>query len=303
MKNNSFNDEEKDLNLSGEDSNETASNLSNKKDNSSKLTKKTIAILSLSALLLGSGASTAYVFAVDPYLKTKQAEKELSAIFEQRGPIQPENTTVFDFNVEYTENVGDLAKQKSLGSDNAPSMSTFIFTNGKVNENSSTLELYLDFNSQKSRDFFNLNSEALKNLVESGKITLKILPVPSQNPLSAYAPEALSLVFEKQPNKAWESLKSLFKLSVVIADEKITDKNEVLERIVKAVNSTGVSLTSDDILKGEYASWILSVATSENLKTSGGIPALYLNGSLVNQDEIDILNSESLVKYIWNSKG
>jgi len=300
MKNNeNYNEETKNESLSVElKENESESAKENVK---TKMSKKTIALLTIGAIALGGSGAAGYVFGLDPYLKTKAAEKDLSEMFANRGPIQAENTTVFDFNIEYSEDIGEIAKQKALGSDNAPSMATFSFTNGKTSESNQTkeLETYLDFNSQRSRDFFNQNSDSLKSLVETGKITLNVIPVPSDNPYSAYAPEALAIVFEKYPDKAWDSLKQLMKLSVVIADEGVTDKNEIIKRIVKSINSTGASITSKEILKGEYASWVLSVATSEKLKTSGGIPALYLNGDLVNTDEVDILNSESLVSYIW----
>lgn len=300
MKNNeNYNEEFENENLSGKlKENEPESVDKNLK---TKISKKTVALLTAGAILLGGAGAAGYVFGLDPYFKTKAAEKELSEMFANRAPIQAENTNVFEFNIEYSEEIGEIAKQKALGSDNAPSMATFSFTNGKplASNETKTLETYLDFNSQRSRDFFNQNADSLKSLVETGKIKLNIVPVPSDNPYSAYAPEALAVVFEKYPDKAWDSLKQLMKLSVVIADEGVTGKNEIIERIVKSVNSTGASITSKEILKGEYASWVLSVATSEKLKTSGGVPALYLNGDLVNTDEVDILNSESLVSYIW----
>lgn len=261
--------------------------------------KRLVAILAAGTILAGIAAA-GYTFGVEPALAKSSAVKTLSEITQNHGAITGYNTSSVEFKGEGTAPSTSTSNQISLSvGSTATNPAAFVFTNGKsVSDN--VVDVYLDFSSQRSRDFIVLNGDTLRSLVESGDIQLRIHPVPTSNKFSVYSAEALAEVFEKSPNRAWSYLIELMKVSAVLDQSSNGDQEDtVLNAVVGSASKLGINgVTVATVKSGAFASWILTVADDPKVQNQFGLPAIYKKDALVDQDSVDINQSDALSKYL-----
>lgn len=251
------------------------------------------AVVLLSGLIVTVGLAFSYVYLIEPALIEKKASQELSEAFEKRAPLTASNTETSNFS-------SDLGESKALAENSTvTNPAGFKFTNEKrIAERE--FSAYLDFSSQRSRDFIVLNSVTLKNLIESGSVNLTIHAVPTESPFSIYAGQALSLSFSESPEKAWPLLIELMKISAEIdASEDEWSNDQLRERIASAAKDLGAeSITAEALKSGSYVNWLMTVADDSRVNNQYGLPALYIDGSLVDQESIDVNHAPSLTKLL-----
>lgn len=266
--------------------------------------RKIISILVAGTLVAGAAAA-GYTFGIEPIFEKKSAERTLVDAVANHGSIRGYNTSTVNFKGEGPAPATSSSNQKSLsvGSE-ATNPASFIFNNGK-STSGTPVDVYLDFSDQRSRDFIVLNNSALRNLVESGEIQLKIHPVPTKSKFSVYAAEALAEVFQQSPDRAWSYLLELMKASAVLDQSPTgTQEDEVLSAVAGSAAKVNINgITANTIKSGAFASWILSVADDSKVQNQFGLPGIYKNGELVNQDSVDINNSDTLTKYLKTKVG
>jgi hypothetical protein len=266
--------------------------------------KKFFGIL-VAGSIFAAGAAAGYTFGIEPHLQKTTAEKTLSELARDHGPITAHNSSSVEFKGEGPAPATSTSNQKSLsvGSE-ATNPAAFVFTNGKSTAGT-PVDVYLDFSSQRSRDFIVLNGDTLQNLVESGDIQLRIHPVPTSNKFSVYSTEALAEVFEKSPERAWNYLIELMKVSAILDQSSNGDQEDtVLSAVVGSANKIGVNgITAATVKSGAFASWILTVADDSKVQNRFGLPAIYRDGSLVDQDSVDINRPDVLSKYLKTKVG
>lgn len=263
------------------------------------MSRKRIASIFVIGSVLAGGAAAGYVFGIDPMIQKKQASSTISKIAEDRGPLTAHNTESITF-----AGTGDAPSnsenQKALASNGiVTNPAAFVFTNGK-NVGQKQVDLYVDFSSQRSRDFIVLNQLSLKSMIEMGDIVLNIHPVPTSDAFSVYAAESLAETFVNAPEKAWPMLMKLMEISTTLdAAAGEESKETILELITTATESIGVPNVTDDTIKsGIFASWILTVGDDSRVKNEFGLPGLYVNGGIVDQNTVDIHDSATLKKYL-----
>lgn len=266
----------------------------------SVMSRKALLGILAAGVVLAFGAAAGVALGVEPAIAKSDAEKTLSEIARNHGPITGYNTSSVEFKGEGNAPSTSTSNQLSLSvGDTATTPASFVFTNGK-SVSGNVVDVYLDFSSQRSRDFIVLNSDTLRGLVESGDIQLRIHPVPTESKFSVYSAEALAEVFEKSPNRAWSYLIELMKASVIL-DQSPTgnQEDEVLSAVVGSAAKIGVNgVTSATVKSGAFASWILTVADDPKVQNQFGLPAIYKNDTLVDQDSVDINKSDALSKYL-----
>lgn len=246
----------------------------------------------LSSIPLGIGAG--YV-----YQKTsmnKEGTRQLNNVRKTYGKITPVNTLAQVFDGQMLENVN--IDQKSLvgGANNTASESAvFIFSNGK-NSPKRSLDVFIDFDSQRSRDFMLINQSSLKSMIENGLIELRVHPVSSGSALSIYSPEALAESFLTSPEKSWNFMLSLLKLSAEVqADGDI----DILPAIEEKIKESGVTdISAESIKNGTFSSWIIAVGDDPRLDTGYYPPIIYINETIVDPDVVDFNDTDSLRRYI-----
>lgn len=266
--------------------------------------RKIVSILVAGTLVAGAAAA-GYTFGIEPLFEKKAAERTLVDAVANHGSIRGFNSSSVDFKGEGPAPKVSTSNQKSLSvGSTATNPAAFIFTNGK-STSGTLVDVYLDFSAQRSRDFIVLNNRALRNLVESGDIQLRIHPVPTTNKFSVYSAEALAEVFEKSPDRAWDYLLELMKASVVLDQSPTgTQDDEVLSAVVGSAAKVGINgITVNTVTSGTFASWILTVADDPKVQNQFGLPAIYKNDELVDQDSVDINKSDALTKYLKTKVG
>lgn len=254
--------------------------------------------------VLAAGAAAGITFGIEPHLQKSAAMTTLEELARNHGPITAYNSSTVPFKGEGAAPSTTNSNQLSLSvGSTATNPASFIFTNGK-SVPSNIVDVYLDFGSQRSRDFIVLNGDTLRNLVESGEIQLRIHPVPTDSKFSVYSAEALAEVFEKSPDRAWSYLIELTKISAVLNESPTgTQEDEVLSAIVGSTAKVGINGVSVNTVKsGAFASWILTVADDTKVQNKFGLPAIYSNDVLIDQDSVDINNSDVLIKYLKNKE-
>lgn len=271
----------------------------------SGMSRKTLFAILGAGTVLALAAATGYAYAVEPMFEKKTAEKTLEDIVAAHGSITAHNSSSVDFKGEGPAPKVSASNQKSLSvGQTATNPAAFVFNNGKSTAGT-PVDVYLDFSSQRSRDFIVLNGSALRNLVESGDIQLRIHPVPTNNKFSVYSAEALAEVFVKSPDRAWSYFLELMKASAVLDQSPTgTQEDEVLSAVVGASHSVNINgLTTSTVKSGAFASWILTVADDPKIKNQFGLPAIYKNDELVDQDSVDINKPDTLTKYLKTKVG
>lgn len=280
---------------------------SSKEENVSRpeMSRKTLFAILAAGTVLALGAATGYAYAIEPMFEKKSAEQTLEDIVAKHGPITAYNSSSVDFKGEGPAPSTSVSNQKSLSvGSTATNPAAFVFTNGKSSAGT-PVDVYLDFGSQRSRDFIVLNGSALRNLVESGDIQLRIHPVPTSDKFSVYSAEALAEVFVKSPDRAWSYFIELMKASAILDQSPTgTQDDEVLSAVVGSSNKVGINgLTTLTVKSGAFASWILTVADDSKINNQFGLPAIYKNDELVNQDSVDINKPDTLTKYLKTKVG
>jgi hypothetical protein len=266
--------------------------------------RKIVSILVAGTLVAGAAAA-GYTFGIEPLFEKKAAEKTLEDVVANHGAIRGYNTSSVEFKGEGPAPATSTSNQKSLSvGSTATNPAAFVFTNGK-STSGTPVDVYLDFSAQRSRDFIVLNNAALRNLVESGEIQLRIHPVPTNSKFSVYSAEAFAEVFEKSPDRAWSYLLELMKASVVLDQSPTgTQEDEVLSAVVGSAAKVGINgVTSFTVKSGAFASWILTVADDPKVQNQFGLPAIYKNDELVDQDSVDINNPDTLTKHLKTKVG
>lgn len=269
------------------------------------MSRKTLFAVLAAGTVLAMGAAAGYAYAVEPMFEKKTAEKTLEDIVAAHGPITAHNSSAVDFKGEGPAPKASVSNQKSLSiGSTATNPAAFVFTNGKSTAGT-PVDVYLDFSSQRSRDFIVLNGSALRNLVESGDIQLRIHPVPTNNKFSVYSAEALAEVFVKSPDRAWSYFIELMKASAILDQSPTgTQEDEVLSAVVGSASKVGINgLTVNTVKSGAFASWILTVADDPKINNQFGLPAIYKNDELVNQDSVDINKPDTLTKFLKTKVG
>lgn len=252
----------------------------------------------IAAAPLGLGAG----YLLKTHNETSQSRQVLEGIFQSQGSITPVNTNTQVFTGQKLQNAN--VEQKSLigGTGNtAEEAAVFIFNNGKTNNAEiKIVDVYIDFNSQRSRDFVLINQNVFKNMVENGRIELRIHPVSSGSALSIYSPEALAESFVAAPDKSWSLMISLLQLS---AELQNTEDKEVLPELLKKVEENGISgITEKSITNGTFASWIIAVGNDEKLKTDYYPPIVYVNDTVMNPNKVDYNNTTTVQDFITSTK-
>lgn len=275
------------------------------KNNTPVMSRRKIVSILVAGTLVAGAAAAGYTFAIEPLFEKKTAERTLVDAVASHGSIRGYNTSSVDFKGEGPAPTTSGSNQKSLSvGSTATNPAAFIFTNGK-STSGTPVDVYLDLSAQRSRDFIVLNNSALRNLVESGEIQLRIHPVPTNNKFSVYSAEALAEVFGKSPDRAWDYLLELLKASVVLDQSPTgTQEDEVLSAVVGSTYKVGINgISANTIKSGAFASWILTVADDPKVQNQFGLPAIYKNDELVNQDSVDINKSDTLTKYLKTKVG
>ena len=263
---------------------------------SGNASKKKLVISAIIAFVVAAVLGVVYATFVVPAMKNNEAKSILSGIGLKSGDIVALNTELVTFKgqsiAKTNVNQKSLAQESGISEDSA----VFVFGNGKSSENKKTVDVYIDFNSQKSRDFILVNQEVLKGMVESGSINLRVHPVPQGSAFSMYAPEALAESFAVAPSRSWSLFIDLLKLSAILDTNK-TD--EILELIVEKAEENGIKdISAESIANGTFASWIITVGDDPQLATGYYPPIVYVDGSEVNLDVVNLNNPDSFRRAI-----
>lgn len=226
----------------------------------------------------------------------KEASKKLSLLASSRGTISPVNTDLKTFKGQTLENVNINQKALVGGNDNtSDEAAVFIYGNGKSGDKR-IVDLFIDFDAQRSRDCVLVNQSSFKGMVEGGLIELRVHPTASSSALSIYSPEALAETFVTTPSVAWDFMLSLLKLS---AEIQANNDIEILPAIEEKVKEHGISdVSAESIQNGTFSSWIVEVGNDERLRTGYYPPIMYVNDIIIDPDMIDFNNPDKLRAHI-----
>jgi len=290
-------EKEEDLDMDAEDiENIAESDESNESNDERTPNRRGVLIFgitaAISAVPLGIGSG----YLLKMRNQSKDAKNKLINIGNQRGNIAPVNTKLTVFSGQKIESANIEQKALTGGSANDSEQSAvFIFSNGK-NADQEIVDVYVDFDSQRSRDFLLINQLTFKDLVESGIVELRIHPVSSGTPLSIYSPEAIAETFVTAPNSAWNFLISTMQLSAEVQADKELDPLTALVAKTEELNIPRVN--EESIKNGTFASWIIAVGNDEKLQTGYYPPLVYVNNIIMNPDEVDFSDTNAVLKYI-----
>lgn len=169
---------------------------------------------------------------------------------------------------------------------------SFNFSTKNVKPNAKNLDVYLDFSNQQSRDFFMINKNVLQGLVSTGQLNIRVYIIPNDNAINAYSAEALALSFSENSENSWELLYELLENS---ATEKSMDADEIRENIAKKAQDVQYkNVTSEEIQKGLFSQWLLTVKDDERLYTGYSNPLLFVNNVRLDADDINFNNPETM---------
>ncbi len=244
----------------------------------------------VSAVVVAVAAALLATFVVSPLVSQHRAESQLSGLSAQSGTIGPVNTTVSDFTGTVISGTKD---QRALtDGQTGKDAGVFVFSNGKSVSGRRTVDVYVDFSSQFSRNFFAVNAAYFQSMVDGGSIELKVHPVPSSYPLSVYAPEALAESFVTSPGSSWTYLSSLMKLPDA---STATDATSALQMVAAAAKTSDVSGVSEQTVKnGAFSSWVYAVSTDSRLKVGFYPPIIYTNNKLIDTSSVNVDDPDAL---------
>lgn len=291
-------DQSENVNDENNDSSNSHDNQLN--ENTKFWTKKKIIAMAVTVLLLVPGLAVGSSYALSRINSGNEAQSALDKIAQQKDDLRVVNTKLETYKGQKIESANIEQKSLTTASGEGADSAVFLFSNGKSSESKKTVDVYLDFSSQKSRDFILLNQSSLKNMIENNIIDLKIHPVPSSSAFSVYAAEAVSESIVTSPNQTWDFIIELLKTSSTLK----TDKNDdIVKAVLKAAKDQGVrDIDADSIKNGTFASWILAVGDDKNLQTGYYPPIIYVNDKIVNPDKVSFTDSSAFQKYILNEE-
>jgi hypothetical protein len=253
-----------------------------------------LAVLIVVMPLLGIGVAKFTI----PWIQQMKNSDELSQVADRKGNMVVANNKLETFHGQIIESTNTEQKSLVRGNDGKDS-AVFIFTNDKQTDNKKILDIYIDFDSPKSRDFVLLNQTSFKRMVENGVIELRVHPVPTGNAMSMYAAETLAESVVTSPNTTWDLMLALLKKSATL---NTTKSDEVIKAVVETAQSVNVQdVDEKSISNGTFASWILAVGDDTHLKTGYYPPIAYLNNTSVNPDKVNLNDSPAFQDYILNN--
>lgn len=225
-----------------------------------------------------------FVFLVKPFFAKRDAQSVLDGM---SGGISQEIVAINSNPFEFTDsNPLELqTDQWGLGEESLTSPAAFIYGTGK-----STVDLYLDFGTQRSRDILLVNKEALEEVLKNGKYTVRIHPVISEASYGLFAAEAVSEVTLLAPEKSWEYLLKAVEGNAVASSNRDDALNHLTNLAVKA----GINIDASTIDQGSFASWVLTSGDDIEGKV---LPFVLINGEEPSGD-ITLLDPEEFRKVL-----
>lgn len=275
---------------------ETTENTENETSNqNNKWSSKKITIIFLITIVISAVLGTTSVYVLTPIKENSKAQAVLDLLSRNSGELTAVNTEITTFTGQNLETA--TIEQKSLKNGNTEyDSAVFIFNNGKNINDRKVLDVYIDFNSMFSRDFLALNHNSFKNLIESGKIELRVHPVPTGSAYSLYAAEALAEAFASQPDKAWDFMFELLNLSTTLDTNQFSD---ILDSITEVAHNNGLKeIDGETITEGTFASWIIKVGDDKKLGTGYYPPIAYIDGKEINPNYVNFNNSDDFKQSI-----
>lgn len=259
---------------------------------------KKIVTISLIAGISAIALAILVAFLIAPIIETKKAQAELNGNFSSQGEVAIVNNKVETFKGQNVTGA-DINQKMLIGTKSGKTIGqdagVFVFSNGKEN-NQKVVEVFADFSSQTSRDFLLLNMPDLKKMVEGGIIDLHIKPVPTGDAFTMYSAEAIAKTISNQPDRAWDFIVELLKLSAVISTDKPDD---LVSEIVKTAEKSRIDGITDTVIKsGSFASWIIATGDDSRLKVGYYPPVIYIDGKLLDQSRVNINDKDSMREYL-----
>lgn len=259
----------------------------------------------LMAVVVVVGLAFGYVKIIEPWIAQMNATAELEKDTNQK-PVVAQNTDFIKFKPDAAA-AGEIPKgvnpnQLGLGEGTKlTDPASFIFASNSATADSHVVDVYMDFYSQRSRDFITINKSTLENQIETGKIILKIHPVLNSEPFSIYAPEALAEAFGTAPEKAWSFFTDLLKESITLTGNESSE--EIVDFIAKnAKENIGREkgdpnrIDAESIVNGTFLTWLYTAADDPKLAVGYTPPVIYIDDKEIDQDTWTINDPEMMVK-------
>lgn len=271
----------------------------------SKSPKWLIVLVGIAATV---GLAFGYVRVIDPWIAQLNAEEDLNSQVEEE-PIRAQNSELIPFTPD-ASSAGEIPPgvnplQLGLGENGSLSEPAhFVFSSANADENSHVVDIYMDFYSQRSRDFISRNSSTLESLTESGKLVLRIYPVLNKEAFSIYAPEALAEVFATAPDKAWGFFTDLIQESATLTGAETSEQvvsfiaNNAQENIGTCVLEGGnVCVDEASIVNATFLTWLYTASDDLRLAVGYIPPVIYVDGDELDQDAVTITDPAAMVRF------
>lgn len=267
----------------------------NKKSGGSRKNVRIIVAFLLSlSVSVALAALLSYTITRDSAMKN--AEKDLRDLNYSNSSVIPKNVNSFPYNSEKIID-GASIEQKSLSDKSSIESPSFIFTNSERNKNSKEVHLYIDLSKRNNVDFFNFNRGVFESLIKTGEIDLHVHPVMSGDPYSIYSFELLAKSFEKKDQESWDLLFNLVVNAPASYELKAPEESlNIVESVISQSYIDGIG--REDLMKGEYSSWILSIEKDKNVSDGFFEPEIYIGDSRIETQSIDMNNSSEFRKVI-----
>lgn len=244
-----------------------------------------IILIIILAILVSIGSA----YAIRTYQGKVSTSNDLANAKAIAGPLVVLNPKVVSYGGNSTKDA-DYKDQALASGGTITTPPGVIFGNTKTNTKN-VLEFYIDFSSQKSRDMILYNQNMIKSFIESGLTKVIIHPILSGN-FGNYAAESLMEVVSVNPDEAWNYLIESLKLSATWSDDP-PDAKDMVDGLVKlAKDKSNVTLFADDINRGLFISWMLSIKSDSHLTGGFDLPLIYYNNQKVNVESV--VQSEEL---------
>lgn len=250
-----------------------------------------IAVFAVVGVVLSVALAIVVQFFAIPAFINHQKGNEMSDLIAQRGSITVANTNMVTFAGTKIKNVN--VNQKALST--APggeAAKGFIFTNGKPSQSRKNVEVFVDFSSQRSRDFLILNAKNLRTMVENGVIQLDVIPLPTGNVFNLYAAEAISESAATSPEKAWDLTIELLRLSASVNTNKAAD---IVKMVAETAKTQGINSVDEASIKnGTFTSWLVSLSNDSRLKVGFYPPLVYVDNKLIDSEKVNLNDGDEL---------
>ena len=260
------------------------------------MSKKKIFLLLGAALAIAIGLAVLVAIVIDPTHKGQGAEALQKAIAET-GTIRATN-----FNAQPYSQGGLTATKGQLAlaqGSNVSAPGEFDFANGKTTSSNerNTLTVYLDPATRASQQFYFLEENYLKSLVDFGTLKLQLIMVPSTSPISIYGGELLAEATHQSPTSSWNVLSKIMAASEADANLKPT-VSQVLTLLTSDISSLDLkNVTEETLAKGPYANWFYQ-ASKAPVVQGQNLPLIELNGKMIVTSAKNFFSSNGLETYI-----